>query len=98
MAYEPVWSADPEKLSKFEFVKLQKDGLDIIRTIIEKYALEGFDSIPADELDLFKWRGLSAKAAKRPFHDACPHQYRNYDLGTGESHCRDRPIVRAWAD
>ncbi|WP_310830432.1 nitrite/sulfite reductase [Paenibacillus pedocola] len=58
MAYEPVWSADPEKLSKFEFVKLQKDGLDIIRTIIEKYALEGFDSIPAEELDLFKWAGV----------------------------------------
>lgn len=58
MAYEPFWSADPDKLSKFEFVKLQKDGLDIIRTIIEKYALEGFDSIPADELDLFKWAGV----------------------------------------
>lgn len=58
MAYEPTWSADPEKLSKFEFVKLQKDGLDIIRTIIEKYALEGFDSIPAEELDLFKWAGV----------------------------------------
>ncbi|WP_019915121.1 nitrite/sulfite reductase [Paenibacillus sp. HW567] len=58
MAYEPHWSAEPEKLNKFEFVKLQKDGLDVIRTIIEKYALEGFDSIPADDLDLFKWAGV----------------------------------------
>lgn len=58
MAYEPHWSAEPEKLNKFEFVKLQKDGLDVIRTIIEKYALEGFGSIPADDLDLFKWAGV----------------------------------------
>lgn len=58
MAYEPIWRAEPDKLNKFEFVKLQKDGLDVIRTIIEKYALEGFDSIPADELDLFKWAGV----------------------------------------
>ncbi|AIQ71292.1 nitrite/sulfite reductase [Paenibacillus graminis] len=58
MAYEPLWSAAPEKLSKFEFVKLQKDGLDVIRTIIEKYALEGYSSIPADDLDLFKWAGV----------------------------------------
>ncbi|MHA6532767.1 nitrite/sulfite reductase [Paenibacillus sp. BAC0078] len=58
MAYEPHWSAEPEKLNKFEFVKLQKDGLDVIRTIIEKYALEGYSSIPADDLDLFKWAGV----------------------------------------
>lgn len=58
MAYEPLWSAAPEKLNKFEFVKLQKDGLDVIRTIIEKYALEGYSSIPADDLDLFKWAGV----------------------------------------
>lgn len=58
MAYEPLWMEAPDKLAKFEFIKLQKDGLDIIRTIIEKYALEGFDTIPADELDLFKWAGV----------------------------------------
>lgn len=58
MAYEPIWNTAPEKLSKFEFVKLQKDGLDVIRTIIEKYALEGYSSIPADDMDLFKWAGV----------------------------------------
>ncbi|WP_150270396.1 nitrite/sulfite reductase [Paenibacillus tepidiphilus] len=58
MAYEPIWQNEPDKLAKFEWVKLQKDGLEIIRSIIEKYALEGFASIPADELDLFKWAGV----------------------------------------
>lgn len=58
MAYIPHWKETPDKLNKFEFVKLQKDGLDIIRNIIEKYAVEGYDSIPADDLDLFKWAGV----------------------------------------
>lgn len=58
MAYEPIWTIAPDKLSKFEFVKLEKDGLDVIRTIIEQYAIEGFDSIPADDLDRFKWAGV----------------------------------------
>ncbi len=58
MAYDPIWTNTPDKLSKFEFVKLEKDGLDVIRTIIEQYASEGFDAIPADDLDRFKWAGV----------------------------------------
>ncbi|WP_025689830.1 nitrite/sulfite reductase [Paenibacillus zanthoxyli] len=64
MAYEPIWTKEPDKLSKFEFVKLEKDGLDIIRSIIEKYALEGYDSIPTDDLDLFKWAGVYQQKPK----------------------------------
>lgn len=64
MAYEPVWMANPDKLNKFEFVKMEKDGLDVIRTIIEKYAAEGFDSIPADDMDRFKWAGVYQQKPK----------------------------------
>ncbi len=38
MAYETVWAEDPSKLNKIEMMKLEKDGLDVIRTIIERYA------------------------------------------------------------
>ncbi|MBW5448422.1 nitrite/sulfite reductase [Cohnella sp. CFH 77786] len=58
MAYEAVWMKDPEKLNKFEFKKIEKDGLDIIRDIVEKYSVEGFASIPEDDFNLFKWAGV----------------------------------------
>ncbi|QJD85151.1 nitrite/sulfite reductase [Cohnella herbarum] len=59
MAYEAVWmERDPSKLNKFEFYKMEKDGLDIIRDIVEKYSKEGFASIPQDDFNLFKWAGV----------------------------------------
>ncbi|MBB6671423.1 nitrite/sulfite reductase [Cohnella nanjingensis] len=58
MAYEAVWMKDPDKLNKFEFYKIEKDGLDIIRDIVEKYAKEGFASIPQEDFNLFKWAGV----------------------------------------
>ncbi|WP_028608209.1 nitrite/sulfite reductase [Paenibacillus harenae] len=58
MAYEPIWMNDPSKLNKFEFVKMDKDGLDVIRTIIEKYSKEGYSSIPEDDMNRFKWAGV----------------------------------------
>lgn len=58
MAYEAVWMNDTSKLNKFEFVKMEKDGLDVIRTIIEKYAKEGYASIPEDDMNRFKWAGV----------------------------------------
>ncbi|MFD1178820.1 nitrite/sulfite reductase [Paenibacillus puldeungensis] len=64
MAYEPIWAAEPDKLNKFEFVKLEKDGLDVIRTIIEEYAQKGYDSIPADDMDRFKWAGVYQQKPK----------------------------------
>lgn len=64
MAYEAFWKEDSDKLSAFEKVKLQKDGLDMIRAIIERYAQQGFDSIPADDLDLFKWAGVYQQKPK----------------------------------
>ncbi|MBJ8191334.1 nitrite/sulfite reductase, partial [Bacillus cereus] len=64
MAYEPIWNAHPDKLNKFELVKLEKDGLDVIRTIIENYANEGYDSISADDMDRFKWAGVYQQKPK----------------------------------
>ncbi|WP_019005272.1 nitrite/sulfite reductase [Cohnella laeviribosi] len=58
MAYEAVWMKNPEKLNKFEFHKIQKDGLDIIRDILDKYSKEGYDSIPEEDFNLFKWAGV----------------------------------------
>lgn len=35
MAYEAIWASDTSKLNKLEIAKLEKDGLEVIRTIIE---------------------------------------------------------------
>ncbi|BBH21792.1 ferredoxin--nitrite reductase [Paenibacillus baekrokdamisoli] len=58
MAYEAIWANEPSKLNAAEFMKMEKDGLDVIRTIIETYSVEGYESIPADELNRFKWAGV----------------------------------------
>lgn len=64
MPYEPIWAKDPSKLNKVELQKLEKDGLDVIRTIIEKYAVEGYASIPEDDLNRFKWAGVYEQKPK----------------------------------
>lgn len=64
MAYQPIWAEDPSKLNKVELLKLEKDGLDVIRTIIENYAAEGYESIPEDELNRFKWAGVYEQKPK----------------------------------
>lgn len=64
MAYEPIWMNSGEKLNKFEFVKMQKDGLDVIRDIIETYSKTGYDSIPEDDKTLFKWAGVYEQKPK----------------------------------
>ncbi|WP_442602669.1 nitrite/sulfite reductase [Paenibacillus sp. KN14-4R] len=64
MGETPIWAQDTSKLNKMEFVKLEKDGLDVIRTIIEKYALEGYASIPEDDLNRFKWAGVYEQKPK----------------------------------
>jgi len=64
MAYTPVWANDPSKLNKVELLKLEKDGLDVIRSIIEEYAVKGYDSIPEDEKNRFKWAGVYEQRPK----------------------------------
>ncbi|GGF91131.1 nitrite/sulfite reductase [Paenibacillus abyssi] len=64
MAYEAVWMKDPSKLNKFEFAKIEKDGLDVIRTIIEEYADKGYDAIEGDDMNRFKWAGVYEQKPK----------------------------------
>lgn len=62
MTYEKVWANDP-KLNKEEHLKLEKDGLEILKEI-DKYAKTGFSSIPVEEWSLFKWAGLYLQKPK----------------------------------
>jgi ferredoxin-nitrite reductase len=64
MAYEPIWTEDPSKLHKFELAKLEKDGLDVIRTIIEEYSHQGYDAINEDDMTRFKWAGVYEQKPK----------------------------------
>lgn len=64
MAYEPIWAQDPSKLNKVELLKLEKDGLDVIRTIIEEYAHKGYEAITEDDLNRFKWAGVYEQKPK----------------------------------
>lgn len=57
------WADDPN-LNKMEFTKLEKDGLDVIETIINKYSKEGFDSIDPSDMDRFKWAGVYQQRPK----------------------------------
>lgn len=57
MSYNKIWSED-QKLNEVEVLKLEKDGLDVIETIIEKYAKEGYESITPEDMNLFKWAGV----------------------------------------
>lgn len=62
MTYEKVWADNP-KLNNMEKQKLEKDGLKIFEDI-PYYAEHGFDSIPRDQWDLFKWSGLYLQRPK----------------------------------
>ncbi|XEC95418.1 nitrite/sulfite reductase [Paenibacillus tarimensis] len=64
MAYEAVWMKDPSKLNKFEFAKIEKDGLDVIRTIIEDYSHKGYDAIDETDMNRFKWAGVYEQKPK----------------------------------
>jgi ferredoxin-nitrite reductase len=63
MAYTKTWADDPSKLNDTERKKLQKDGLEILNDI-EKYAVEGFEAIPKEDWDLFKWAGMYLQKPK----------------------------------
>ncbi|MBD1379972.1 nitrite/sulfite reductase [Metabacillus arenae] len=62
MGYEKIWKNN-EKLNKTELVKLEKDGLEIFKDI-PNYAEKGFESIPKDQWDLFKWAGCYLQRPK----------------------------------
>ncbi|AWK52583.1 ferredoxin--nitrite reductase [Clostridium beijerinckii] len=57
MSYEAIWSKN-QKINEVEVIKLEKDGLDVIETIIEKYSKDGYDSITPEDMNRFKWAGV----------------------------------------
>jgi ferredoxin-nitrite reductase len=57
MTYDAIWSKD-QKLNDVEVIKLKKDGLDVIETIVEKYSKEGYASITTEDMNRFKWAGV----------------------------------------
>lgn len=57
MSYDVIWTKD-QKLNEVEHIKLEKDGLDVIETIDEKYSKEGYDSITPEDMNRFKWAGV----------------------------------------
>lgn len=62
MAYEKHWASNPN-IAKLEVRKLKKDPIRIFEDI-PYYAEHGFDSIPKEEWDLFKWAGLYLQKPK----------------------------------
>ncbi|MFY0542634.1 nitrite/sulfite reductase [Brevibacillus sp. H7] len=65
MAEQRTWKwADDPNLNKMELTKLEKDGLDVIETIINTYSKEGFASIEASDMDRFKWAGVYQQRPK----------------------------------
>ncbi len=62
MAYEKIWADNP-KLNTVEKLKLEQDGLKIFEEI-PYYAEHGFQSIPREKWDLFKWAGLYLQKPK----------------------------------
>lgn len=57
------WAADPS-LNEMEFAKLEKDGLDVIETIVNTYSKAGFSSIESSDLDRFRWAGICQQRPK----------------------------------
>ncbi|NLD50471.1 MAG: nitrite/sulfite reductase [Clostridiaceae bacterium] len=64
MAYDKVWERDIESLNNVERIKLKRDGLDVLETIVRKYSKQGLDSIPEDDRILLKWAGIYEQKPK----------------------------------
>ncbi len=65
MAEQRKWKwADDPNLNKMELTKLEKDGLDVIETIINRYSKEGYASIEESDMDRFKWAGVYQQRPK----------------------------------
>ena len=53
----------PSRTVKQEDIKREKDGLDV-RADIDRFAREGFESIPADDFERLKWYGIYTQRPK----------------------------------
>jgi ferredoxin-nitrite reductase len=66
MSYEAIWTKD-QKLNEVEHIKLEKDGLNVIKTIVEKYSKEGYASITPEDMNRFKWAGVYEQKPKEGY-------------------------------
>jgi ferredoxin-nitrite reductase len=66
MSYEAVWSKG-QNLNKYEKMKLEKDGLDIIEAIVQKYSKEGYASITPQDMNRLKWVGFYEQKPKNGY-------------------------------
>jgi len=57
------WEQDKSKLNKFELLKLERDGLDIIQKIRE-LGSKGYSAFSEDDLTFFKWAGIYEQKPK----------------------------------
>ncbi|HEY8803632.1 MAG TPA: nitrite/sulfite reductase [Clostridium sp.] len=64
MSYNINVNKENSKLNAIEIMKLEKDGLDVIKTILDKYSNEGYDSITKNDMDRFKWAGVYQQRPK----------------------------------
>lgn len=53
-------------MNKFEAMKQEKDGLDVLGDI-PRFAEQGFGSIPEDDLERLKWAGIFHRKPTRPY-------------------------------
>lgn len=66
MSYETIWTKN-QKLNEVEYIKLEKDGLDVIETIVKKYSKEGYASITSEDMNRFKWAGVYEQKPKEGY-------------------------------
>ncbi len=53
-------------MNKFEALKQTKDGLDVLPDL-PRFASDGFESIPEDDLERLKWAGIFHRKPTRPY-------------------------------
>lgn len=63
MPYKAIWAKN-KSLNEVEHIKLERDGLDVIKTIVEKYSKEGYHSITPEAVNRFKWAGIYEQKPK----------------------------------
>lgn len=60
---EQIWTKNGAILSNVELLKLEKDGLEVIKDI-DRYGQLGFPAIAADDIERLKWLGLYQQSPK----------------------------------
>jgi len=60
---EQIWTKNGALLSNVELIKLDKDGLEVIKDI-DRYGRLGFSAITPDDIERLKWLGLYQQSPK----------------------------------